>query len=82
MRKCIVALAKVGHIQQIMDSGWIFKALLAAKPHQEHVRCIDDFVWQFCMNYIPLNSFTHLIAYPIPRCNLAVHNEFGQEKWR
>ncbi len=81
MRKCIAALVKVSHIRQIMDFGWRFKALLAAKPHQEHVRCIDDFVWQFCVNYIPLNSVTHLIAYPIPRCNLAIHNKFGQGKW-
>jgi hypothetical protein len=82
MRKCIAALVKVGHIQQITDGGWLFKALLAAKPHQEHVCCIDDFVWQFCVNYIPLNSVTRLIAYPIPRCNLAIHNKFGQGKWR
>jgi hypothetical protein len=82
MRKCIAALAKVGHIRQITDGGWLFKVLLAAKPHQEHVRCIDDFVCRFCMNYIPLNSVTHLIAYPIPRCDSAVHNKFGQGKWR
>ena len=82
MRKCIAALEKVGHIRQITDSGWLFKALLATKPHQEHVCCIDDFVWRFCVNYIPLNSVTCLIAYPISRCNLAVHNEFGQGKWR
>ena len=44
MRKCIAALEKVGHIRQITDGGWLFKALLAAKPHQEHVCCIDDFV--------------------------------------
>jgi hypothetical protein len=65
-----------------MDGGWLFKALLAAKPHQEHVRCIDDFVWRFCVNYIPPNSVTRLIAYPIPRCDSAVHNKFGQGKWR
>jgi hypothetical protein len=82
MRKCIAALAKVGHIRQITDGGWIFKALLVAKPHQEHVRCIDDSMWRFCVNYIPLNSVTHLIAYPIPRCGSAVHNKFGQGKWR
>jgi hypothetical protein len=81
MRKCITALAKVGHIRQITDGGWLFKALLAAKPHQEHVRCIDDFVWQFCVNYIPLDSVTRLIAYPIPRCDSAIHNKFGQGKW-
>jgi hypothetical protein len=33
MRKCITALAKVGHTKQITDGGWIFKGLLAAKPH-------------------------------------------------
>ncbi len=44
MRKCIAALEKIGHIKQITDGGWLFKALLGAKPHQEHVRCIDDFM--------------------------------------
>ncbi len=33
MRRCIVALAKVGHIVQITDGQWLFKVLLAAKPH-------------------------------------------------
>ncbi len=32
MRKCIAALAKVGHIIQTTDGEWMFKALLAAKP--------------------------------------------------
>jgi hypothetical protein len=82
MRKAISALEKVGHIKQITDGGWLFKALLAAKPHQEHVRSIDDFVWRFCVNYIPLNAVTRLIAYPIPRCDSAVQNEFGQGQWR
>jgi hypothetical protein len=47
MRRCIAALAKVGHICQIHDGKWLFKALLAPKPHQEHVSNIADFVWQF-----------------------------------
>jgi hypothetical protein len=38
MGRCISALAKVGHIRQITDGRWLLKALLAAKPHQEHVR--------------------------------------------
>ncbi len=45
MRKCIAALAKVGQIVQIHDGRWLFKALLAAKPHQEHVSNINDFVF-------------------------------------
>jgi hypothetical protein len=39
-------------------------------------------MWRFCVNYIPLDSVTRFIAYPIPRCDLAVHNKFGQGKWR
>ena len=77
MRKAIAALAKVGHIRQIHDGEWLFKALLAPKPHQEHVRDIDDFVWRFCVNYIPLNGVTRVIAFPIPRCDSAVFSEFG-----
>ncbi len=82
MHQAIAVLYMVGHIRQITNSSWLFKALLAAKPYQEHVRCIDDFIWRFCINYIPLNAVTHLIAYLIPGCNLAVHNKFGQGQWR
>jgi hypothetical protein len=81
MHQAIAVLHKVEHIRQITNGSWLFKALLAAKPHQEHVRCIDDFVWRFCLNYILLNAVTHLIAYLIPRCNAAVQNEFGQGRW-
>ncbi len=81
MWRCILALTKVGHIHQITDGSWLFKALLAAKPHQEHVQNIVNFIWRFCMNYIPLNSITRIIAYPIPRCDLVVCNEFGLGTW-
>ena len=78
MRKAIAALEKVGQICQIMDGCWLFKALLAPKPHQEHVRHIDNFVWCFCKNYILLNSsITQIIAYPIPPCDSAINKEFG-----
>jgi hypothetical protein len=77
MHKSIAALEKVGHIKQIHDSQWLFKATLAPKPHQEMVRNIEDFVWRFCINYIRLNQVTKLIAYPIPRCNMAVNMAFG-----
>jgi hypothetical protein len=81
MRKCITALAKVGHIVQITKGEWMFKALLMAKPHQEHICCIDKFVWRFCVNFILLNSVTKLIAYLILQCDLVVFNEFGQGRW-
>jgi hypothetical protein len=77
MRNAIAALEKVGHIRQITDGPWLFKALLAPKPHQEHVWHTDNFVWRFRVNYIPLNSTTQIIAYPIPWCKSAINKEFG-----
>jgi len=81
MRKCIAVLAKVGQIIQIHDGHWLFKAFLAAKPHQEHISNIDEFVWCFCVNYIPLNQVTRLIAFPIPRCDMAIGMAFGLRKF-
>ncbi len=80
MLKSIATLEKIGQIHQIHDGQWLFRALLAPKPHQEHIRNIEDFVWRFCVNYIPLNQVTCLIAYPIPHCNDAVENAF-KEFW-
>lgn len=77
MRKCVATLQKLGHISQTRFGAWLFKALLAPKPHQEHISDIDDFVWLFCVNYIPLNAVTRVIAYPIPRCDSAVYVAFG-----
>ena len=42
---------------------------------------IKDFIWRFCINYIPLNGVIRIIAYPIPRCDSAVFNEIGRSKW-
>ena len=81
MKKCIAALEKLGHISQTHTGGWLFKVLLAAKPHQEHVTNIADFVWRFCVNFIPLNAVTKVIAYPIPRCDSAVMLAFGDATW-
>jgi len=77
MRKAITGLEQVGHIRQIHHGRWLFKCVLAAKPHQEHVHDINNFVWRFCVNYQPLNSVTRIITYPIPRCDFAVFVEFG-----
>jgi hypothetical protein len=81
MRKAIAVLEKVGHICQIHNRRWLFKAVLAPKPHQEHICDINNFVWRFCNNYVPLNSATCIIAYPIPRCNSAVFIEFRNGTW-
>jgi hypothetical protein len=81
MRNAVAALEKVGHIRQMHDGRWLFKCILAAKPHQEHVCDIADFVWRLCVNYVPLNLFTCIIAHPIPRCDSAVFVEFGNGKF-
>jgi hypothetical protein len=41
MWDAIAALEKVGHIWKIHDGRWLFKDLLAPKPHHEHVHDID-----------------------------------------
>jgi hypothetical protein len=81
MRKAIAALQKVGHIRQIHNGRWLLKAVLAPKPHQEHICHINDFVWRFCVNYALLTLFTCIIAYPIPRCDSALFIQFGNGLW-
>jgi hypothetical protein len=81
MHKAVAAFKKIGHIRQIHDGRWVFKAVLAPKPHQEHARHINKFVWRFCVKYVPLNSVTCIIAYPIPCCDSDVSEEFGTGEW-
>ena len=82
MEKAIGQLLELRQIYQIFHSSWLAKAVLAPKPHQEHVTDIDDFVWQFCVNYTGLNAVTKVISFPIPRCDSAVGREFGRSKFR
>jgi hypothetical protein len=44
MRRAISALKKVEHICQIHNRRWLFNTILAPKPHQEHINCIDNFI--------------------------------------
>ncbi len=81
MQKAIAAVEKVGHIRKIHDGRWLFKAVLAPKPHQEHVHNITNFIWRFCVNYIPLNLVTRIIAYLILCCDSVVFNKFGNGHW-
>jgi hypothetical protein len=76
MWSAIATLAKVNQIRQITDGCWLFKALLAPKPHQKHIQHIDNFVWHFCVNYILLYSVTQIIAHPILHCDSAINKEF------
>ena len=67
-------------VQKILANGWvkIFKGLwgshivLAAKPHQEHVTNIDNFIWRMCVSYQKLKGFTKPFQYTIPRYKDAV----------
>ena len=64
-------------INQLLNNKWIRKCggpwgsmiVLAAKPHQENIDNIDDFIWRMCVSYRRLNSITRPFQYPIPRCD-------------
>jgi hypothetical protein len=73
----LTVLEKIRHIEQIYGSEWLFKIILAPKPHQEHIYDIADFVWRLCVNFIPLNEVTRVIAFPAVRCDTAVGISFG-----
>ena len=73
---------ELGHVGQIHDGEWLSNPLLAAKPHQENVTNIEDFVWRFCVNYIALNAVTKIVAMPIPHCNSAVGMSCGGSKYK
>ena len=44
MEKEIEKVVELGHVGQIHDGEWLSKPLLAAKPHQENVIDIENFV--------------------------------------
>ena len=77
MQKTIDELLRLKMIKLNVDSPYAFRITLAAKPHQEHINKIEDFVWRFCINYILLNQITRPASYPIPRCDDAVMYGFG-----
>lgn len=64
-------------IQDLLKNKWIVPCrgpwgsliVLAAKPHQESVTKIDDFIWRMCVSYRKLNEITRPFQYPIPRCD-------------
>ena len=46
--------------------------MLAAKPHQEHIKDIDNFVWIMCVSDRKLNTITKPFEIPIPQCDDAI----------
>ncbi len=69
------------NIHTLLSNNWIEEChgpwgsmvVLAAKPHQEHITNIKDFIWRMCVSYRKLNSVTEPFEYPIPRCDDAVN---------
>ena len=77
------------HLEVLKANGWIHKCfgpwgsaiVLAAKPHQEHITDIADFIWRLCVSYRRLNQVTLPFEYPIPRCDDAI-DDFGDSTGR
>ena len=71
-------------VMVLLDNNWIGECggpwgssiVLTAKPHQEHITDIKEFVWRMCVSYRALNQVTLPFEYHIPRCNDAI-DDFG-----
>ena len=72
MREQLAVLEKRGWIMRYEEGAWGSSIVLAPKPHQEDVHCIDDFIWRLCVSYRSLNSVTLPFRIPIPVCNDAL----------
>jgi hypothetical protein len=76
-------------LKVLKANGWIRKCFgpwgssiaPAAKPHQEHIHSIEDFIWRLCVSYRRLNQVTLPFEYRIPRCDDAIDN-FGDSAGR
>jgi hypothetical protein len=76
----IVVLLANGWIEEC-DGAWGSSVVLAAKPHQESITDIAEFIWRMCVSYRALNQVTMPFEYPIPRCDDAIDN-FGDSAGR
>ena len=73
----IQALLNNGCIVPDTESPFMSKIVLAPKRHQYGVTDVDDIIWRFCINYVGLKKITKVMAYPIPRCDCATMDGFG-----
>ena len=68
-------------IHTLLGNCWIKKCggpwgsliVLAAKPHQESVTNIVDFIWRMCVSYRALNRITKPFQFLIPRCDDSIY---------
>ena len=66
VQKAIDALLYNDQVGITTEGIWLSRATLAPKAYQGKIIDIDEFVWRFCINYMPLNQRTLTVAYPIP----------------
>ena len=59
------------------EGPWGSMIVLAPKPHQEHIKNIEDSIWRMCVSYRKLNAVTKPYESPIPRCDDAITNLGG-----
>ena len=79
----------MAQLEVLKANGWIRQCfgpwgssiVLAAKPHQEHIMDINEFIWRMCVSYRRLNQVTLPFEYPTPRCDDAINN-FGDSAGR
>ena len=51
---------------------WGSRIVLAAKPHQEHIQNIYDFIWIMCVSYRIINGINKPFKLPNPRCDYTI----------
>ena len=80
MQGAIDSLLQKNQIVPDEESVCLAKPVLYPKPHQENVteKEADMIKWRFCVSYIPLNSVTKVIPYPIPRYNDSIQMRIGK----
>jgi hypothetical protein len=79
----------IEHLEALKANGWTRKCfgawgssiIFAAKPHQQHVMSIEEFIWRSCVSCRRLNQVTLPFEHPIPCCDNAVDN-FGNSACR
>ena len=67
-------------LQTLLNNVWIEKCegpwgssiVLAAKPHQENIQKVDDFIWIMFVYYRKLNGIIKPFEFPIPRFDNAI----------
>ena len=68
------------HVKTLLGNDWIERCegpwgsniVLGAKPHQEHIKDIDNFVWKMCVSDRKLNAITKPFEILIPWCDDAI----------